>query len=317
MRPSSIGRLLVLLPICLLVMACAAGSGASIGGLGSGGGAAGGRGEPPAQPAPAASSQPDEDETGGGRDGSGENAAPLPGDQQIVKTGSLELEVSELDPALLRARTAIVGLGGYIAASQQSSGTGKDVASVTYRIPADRWDDALDALKKLSTKLLGERTEATEVSSELVDLGARIKNLEAEEIQIQGIMARAEKIEDILQVQAQLSGVRGQIEQLKAQQAHLQDQAALGTLAVTYLVPVAPIPPVVEAQESWDPQAEIDRAVAQLVQVGQAAGSVVIYLGIVILPLLLVIGFLAAIVLVIARRLRLAPPPPPAVDPTA
>jgi len=47
-------------------------------------------------------------------------------------------------------------------------------------------------------------------------------------------MARATKISDVLDVQEQLTGTRGEIEKLAGDKAHLQDQASYGSLAVTY-----------------------------------------------------------------------------------
>jgi hypothetical protein len=218
----------------------------------------------------------------------------------VIKTGSLEIEVPDLSPTLLKARTAIVGLGGYVSASQQTSGDERQVASVTYRIPAERWDEALDALKKLGTKLVGEQTQAVDVTTQVVDLDARITNLRAAEAQLQGIMARAEKIPDILEIQAQLTQVRGEIESYVAQKQNLEDQATYGTLAVTFEVPVLP---VAEVQKGWQLQAEVDRALAQLVQLGQGLATVGIWFAIVILPVLLIGAIGLALVVVIARRL--------------
>jgi hypothetical protein len=297
-RRSSLRRLgaPLLLLIVLLVVGCAAGSaGASPGFLSGGADEEAAR---PAGEAPAAEPVPAEGQSTGGR---ARNVFDAPRDGALViKTGSLELEVTELSPTLLKARTAIVGLGGYVSASQQTSGDERQVASVTYRIPAERWDEALDALKKLGTKLVGEQTQAIDVTTQVVDLEARITNLRAAEAQLQGIMARAEKIPDILEIQAQLTQVRGEIEGYVAQKQNLEDQATYGTLAVTYEVPVLP---VAEVQKGWQLQSEVDRALAQLVQLGQGLATVGIWFAIVILPVLLVGAIGLALVVVIARRL--------------
>jgi len=297
-RRSSLRRLgaPLLLLIVLVVVGCAAGSaGASPGFLNGGPDEEAARraGEAPAaEPVPAAG------QSTGGRDRTVFDA-PRDG-ALVIKTGSLELEVPDLSPTLLKARTAIVGLGGYVSASQQTSGDERQVASVTYRIPAERWDEALDALKKLGTKLVGEQTQAVDVTTQVVDLEARITNLRAAEAQLQGIMARAEKIPDILEIQAQLTQVRGEIEGYVAQKENLEDQATYGTLAVTYEVPVLP---VAEVQKGWELQTEVDRALAQLVQLGQALATVGIWFAIVILPVLLVGAIGLALVVTIARRI--------------
>jgi hypothetical protein len=251
--------------------------------------------------APVDAAAPAEPATGRDEDtGNGTSNAPLPRDDAlIVKTGSLELEVKDLAGSLLRARTAIVGFGGYISATEQSTSEDRQIASVTYRIPADRWDDALAALKKLGTKLVGESTQALEVTGQVVDLGARIDNLKAAELELRSYIAQATKISEILDIQAQLTQVRGEIEQLTAQMENLQDQATYGTLAVTWDVPVLP---VTEVRTGWDPQAEIDRAVAQLITLGQAVATVGIWLLIVVAPILLVVIVVVGSILLIARR---------------
>jgi hypothetical protein len=233
----------------------------------------------------------------------GRNGADIVGSltdaAKIVRTGTLELEVTAFGEALTKGRTAIVGLGGYVAASEERHDGDRDFASVTYRIPVDRWDDAVSALRGLASTVLTERTSAVEVTAQLVDLDARIANLQASERQLVAIMAKATRIPDILEVQAQLTTVRGEIEQLTAQRAHLADQAAYGTLAVTWSTPAAP---VAETQQAWEPVAEIEKALAALLSVGQVVVTAGIWLAIVGLPLLLVGGMVAAVALWIARR---------------
>jgi len=233
-----------------------------------------------------------------GKTGSGAIGS-LVDDAKIVRTGSLELEVTGFGEALTKARTAITGLGGYIAASEERHDGDRDFASVTYRIPVDRWDNAVEALRGLAATVLGERTQAIEVTSQLVDFDARIANLRATEQALVAIMAKATKIPDILEVQGQLTTVRSQVEQLTAQRASLADQAAYGTLSVAWSTPAAP---VVQTQNAWDPAAEIEKAVAALLSVGQVAATAGIWLLIVGLPLLLAVGMAAAVAWAVARR---------------
>jgi len=80
------------------------------------------------------------------------------------------------------ARDAIVALGGYVGASTTSSQGDKPSAQITYRIPADKWEQALDVLRNLNgltTKVDTEHTEAVEVTGQVVDLEARIATLQA------------------------------------------------------------------------------------------------------------------------------------------
>jgi len=172
-RTSTIGRLLLLAGIAFVMSAC----GSSAARPAQGAAAAAPAGGPvlgAASGAPGAGS-----ENGSQNAANGEPAA-LVDDTKIVRTGSLEVTVADTDKAVLAARDAIRGLGGYIGASQQQRTDDKVVAMVTYRIPVARWEDALTAIRGLGTEV-NEQTQAVEVTGQLVDLDARIRNLKASE----------------------------------------------------------------------------------------------------------------------------------------
>jgi hypothetical protein len=205
---------------------------------------------------------------------------------QIVYTGSLDLIVTDIVPALARAKTIVTAAGGYIGASQESNANDHPSATITYRIPASRWGDVLDSLRGVGSKIVAEQTQATEVGGQLVDLEARIRNLRASETALLEIAKGAGKVSDLLEVQAQLTDVRGQIEQLDGQRAHLVDQVAYGTLVTTFGLEVVAVK---ETTKGWDPGKEVDAAMASLIGIGQGVGSAAIWFAIVGLPLLIVL----------------------------
>ena len=85
----------------------------------------------------------------------------------------------------------------------------------------------------------------------------------------------------------------------------------MATLTVTFGTDIVA---VTEARARWDPAAEVDRASATLIAVGQGVASFLIVFAIVWLPILATIGVLALVGLAIARRLgwrrRIEVPPP-------
>jgi hypothetical protein len=223
-------------------------------------------------------------------------------DLLVIKTGALELQVKDVDAALTDASKKIAALGGYASGSERS-GDGENVSStVTYRIPAAAWDEALAALRGLAVKVIAEQTQTEDVTGQVIDLSARITNLQVTERALQEIMVKATRIVDVLAVQAELTKVRGDIEQATAEKAHLQEQAAFSTLSVRFSL--QPEPAVVTSQKKFDPKSEIDRATAALVELLQGIATAGIWFGIVWLPLLLVVGLFAVVVLLAVRRRR-------------
>src|SRR4051794_4538888 len=302
-RSRSAAAFLALVVLGSIAAAC--GSAASAPSAASGGATFGGGSG--AGPVPGASAGGNANGNGSGSKGStnGGSGVGANGDQvaifddaKIVRTGSLQLTVADVAKALTSGRDAIRNLGGYIGASQQERNDDRTVASVTYRIPVARWEDALDGLRQLGTEV-GEKTDATEVTGQIVDLAARIRNLKASETALVTYAQQAPKVADLLEIQARLTDTRGEIERLTAQEAQLQDQSAMATLTVTFGTEIAV---VVETAQRWDPAREVDRASATLISVGQALVSVGIVFVIVWLPLILGITLVAALVLFVLRR---------------
>lgn len=260
--------------------------------------------------APAATAGPGRGIVGGDDGGEVPNDA-FRDDARIVRTGSLQLEVADVRAALTSARATVLGMGGYIGASQQYNDGDEITANVSYRIPVDRWEDALDAFRALGTPV-NEQTDAIEVTDQIVDLEARIRNLKASETALVRHASEAVRVSDLLEIEARLSDIRGQIEQLTAQQRNLEDRAAYATLTVTFGTEILAVQ---QTAEKWDPQAEVDRAGASLLGFVQALTTAGIWFAIVWLPILLVFAAIVALVVFVARRfgfLRRQSPVPPA-----
>jgi hypothetical protein len=317
-------RAAILLPVIALVVlgGCASGSSPQI--LSSVGAAV----EP--QASAAAASAPDalgglqgaggNDSSAQGGDGGTEPPGAPRDEAKIVYTGSLQLVVGDLDQATTIARQRIDGLGGYVGGSREELDSTSPTATITFRIPAARWEDGVAALRGLATKVVREQTAATEVTGQIVDLEARIRNLRSSETALQGIAAGTARVSDLLEVQKQLTEVRGEIERLDASRAALVDQTAYGTLDTTFgLEEVA----VQAVAAGWDPASEADQATATLVGVLQALATAGIWFLIVWVPILLLLGVVLGAGVVVVRRTGLLRPKdpvqgwPPAAPPAA
>ena len=224
--------------------------------------------------------------------GTGTNEVAVVDSAFIVREGTLDVEVKDMPAALQQAQSLISGLGGYIAGSKESNDGDNSYASITYRFPVERWEEALTGLRALGQKVINENTTADDVTADVVDMDARLANLRATETQYQSFMAKAVTIDDVLAVQKQLTDVRGQIEQLQAQRDNLANRATLATLAVNWQVPVTAVATV---NQGWDLGHEIDRAFAALVGFGQTLATLLVWLLVAVMPIVLPVLLIALI----------------------
>lgn len=233
-------------------------------------------------------------------------------EDQIIKTGSISIQVASLDTSISRATDQMHGLGGWLAGSDRTVSTAQELASVTYRVPVARFEDALAAMRTLGVKVLGEHTDSTPVGGQIVDLQARIANLKASEKAIQAIMEKAKTIGEVLTVEQRLAEVQGQIEELSGQLGGLTNQAAYSTLTVVFEVPIPPTPspspsptPTAMATATpipWSAGDQAGQAAGTLGEVGKSLATALIWLAILILPIAL-LGVLLVLLLAGAGRL--------------
>lgn len=223
----------------------------------------------------------------------------------IIRTGSMDLEVADLDTALRSADAAVARAGGYVDGSTRAPGNPDGDATVAYRIPGAAWDATLDGIRATARTIRSEQVKTEEVSDQVIDLGARIANLRTTEAALRAIMAKAAKISDILDVQGQLTTTRDEIERLVAGKASLEDRAAFGSLTVSFRLPVRAAPsasPVPKA--GWNPGKDVELATTRLVSIGQRSTSIGIWLAIVGLPLLIAAVIVSGLAWQVVRLAR-------------
>ena len=155
-------------------------------------------------------------------------------DRKVITTGSLDVFVDDVEAAVENIRGIAGRLGGFVGNVQvYEVSTDTKAASMAVRVPATRFQEAMVDIKKLASKVERESVDSQDVTGQVVDVEARLRNLRAEEAQYVKIMEDAETVEDTLQVAAHLSRVRGEIEILASQLTSLQNQVVMATINVT------------------------------------------------------------------------------------
>jgi hypothetical protein len=239
--------------------------------------------------------------------GSTDSSAPRqPAAQRLViKNATVSLQVEAVAAAEAQVRARAEQLGGYVVSVQTSGSDASLASTIVFRVPADRFEQALTGVEGLARKVLGRTVSGDDVTEEFVDLESRLRNLEATRDRLLDLLTRATRVEDALQVNQALTDVQGQIEQIQGRMKYLRQSAAFSTITAD-LQPLPAAPTIVEP-DSWQPLRVAQSALAGLVGFGQALASLAIVLLVwspVWLPALLLVRWAV-------RRARPAPPRAP------
>lgn len=220
--------------------------------------------------------------------------------RMVIRNASLTLVVTDTQAQLSALMRMADEFNGFVSSSGTQHYDGQLRAQVTLRIPAERLDEAMERARQLAVEVRDESVSGDDVTAEYVDLSSQLKNLEAAEEQLRGILAKAEKTEDVLKVFEQLKIVRGEIEQAKGRMQYLSQSAAMATMNVALLPDVQAQP--VQAP-GWRPEGVFKDALESLIGALQGLANAAIWLAVFALPLgLAVIAPIALVVWLLRRR---------------
>jgi len=229
----------------------------------------------------------------------GLGGAPVPeavalGTSRIVKTAVLSLGVDKggIAKAYQAAQDAAALAGGWVQSSERAT----DQASLVVKVPSDRFDTVLASLRELG-EVRTDSVTGEDVSSEYVDLEARLKHWRAQEAVFLELMTKAKTISETISIQQQLSVIQEQIEQYEGRRRFLDGQTAFSTVRLSLLESGAIATKPGDGAGRTTLARAWERAVGATLAV--VAGSLVV-LG-VVLPLALILG-LPALVFALARR---------------
>lgn len=238
--------------------------------------------------------EPEADEEGGS-----------PSERLVIKSGSLSLLVKNVRESVDQMQKLATDLGGFVVDSRITVVDEKKEnlrATVTIRVPSEKFDGALNTLKDGAVKVTSERTSGQDVTEEFTDLQSRLRNLEATEAQLLKIMERTGEIKDVLSVQQELTRIRGQIETTKGRIKFLEESAAMSRIAAHFATEEEELPLV---EKRWRPLATAKTALRSLISFGQSAADKLIFALVLFSPVIVTV--LVIWIVRFTRRRKLYP----------
>jgi hypothetical protein len=162
----------------------------------------------------------------------GKMQAALINEPMIARTVSLAIVAEkDFDGARASLDKILARHNGYAASLNVSTPQGAARSlQASLRIPAPQLAAALAELKALG-HVENETQNGEEITQQHADLAARLKNSRETEQRLQAILVqRTGKISDVLEVEQEIARVRGEIEQMEAQQKALERRVDFATI---------------------------------------------------------------------------------------
>lgn len=155
-------------------------------------------------------------------------------EQKIIRSANLKFQTDDISKTFGIVLGAVKKNGGTV----QNDREGKDYGSVSrtllVRIPAANFDAFLSEVSSGVAYFDEKEIASEDVTEEYIDIDSRIKTKKALENRYLELLKKANKVSEMLEVEAKLSEIREEIESKQARLDYLKNQVAMSSLSITF-----------------------------------------------------------------------------------
>lgn len=225
-------------------------------------------------------------------------------ERMVIQNVDLAIVVADPKTRMSEIADMAKAIGGFVVSSNlYTTNYGANYAeapeaTIAIRVPQEKIDDALEAIKKDAVKVNYENRSSDDVTSAYVDLQSRLKAKQAAEKKLLEFLDQAADTEDVLAVYIQLQQIQSDIEVLKGQIKYYDESVALSAISIR-LIAQETIQPVEVG--GWKLQGAANDAVQDLVYFTQGFARSIIRFALFTLPSFILLAIPLYLFFLIAR----------------
>jgi hypothetical protein len=160
-------------------------------------------------------------------------AATAPLQRSIIATGTVSLASKDVGGTRRDVQRIVDAQGGDV--TDESTETDQEghtsYARLVVRVPSAKFSATMEALEGAGSLLSSDRG-SDDVTTEVIDNGARVRAQEASLERVELLLAEAKTLKEVIWIESQLTSRQAELDSLKSQQAWLADQTSMSTITV-------------------------------------------------------------------------------------
>ena len=176
-------------------------------------------------------------------------SAQVPENRKWIVTVDMSAETEDMDALIEGLQEHIDSLGGYVQNQRISNGSYRASyryrsADLTVRIPAESVDDFTEKVSGMANVTRSSK-DLEDITLSYVATESRMKALQTEEERLLELMAKADTMSDLLEIEARLTDVRYELESVTSQLRSFDNLVSFATIYLS-IEEVKEYTPVVE-----------------------------------------------------------------------
>ncbi len=159
---------------------------------------------------------------------------PIQPERKLTKEAFLKWGTSDIDKTHQHITALVKKNQGYISDDHQTRDEYQISSNMEIRIPAVQFDSFISAIESEEGRLDEKNIKVLDVTEEFIDVTARLKTKKELEQHYLELLKQTRNIEEVMQVEQQLSQVRGEIESVEGRLRYLNSRIDLSVLTVEF-----------------------------------------------------------------------------------
>lgn len=168
-----------------------------------------------------------------------ENVEQKTVEQKIIKNGNIKFETNDLGETYTQIISAVKNHKAIIQNDTEGKEYGSIFRRITVRVPSKNFDLFLSDISKGVSYFDNKEISSQDVTEEYIDTDARLKAKKILEARYLELLKKANKVSEMLEIEAQLSSIREEIEAKEGQLRYMQNRVSMSTINIEFYKTVA------------------------------------------------------------------------------
>jgi hypothetical protein len=160
-------------------------------------------------------------------------------EQKIIKTGNVRFETNDLGATYMQLIIAVKKHNAIIQNDTEGKEYGSVFRKIIVRVPSKNFDAFLSDISKGVSYFDNKEISSQDVTEQYIDIDARLKAKKVLEARYLELLKKANKVSEMLEIEAQLSAIREEIEAKEGQLRYMQSQISMSTITINFYKTVA------------------------------------------------------------------------------
>lgn len=157
-----------------------------------------------------------------------------PTDQKIIRRANIRFQVSDFKQSTTVINQLLPHYQAQLISANEAREEGTLKSNLEIKVPPTQFEPLLNKLLAQSIYLNTKSITAEDVTTEYIDVAARLKTKQAVEARYRDLLKQARTVEDIIAVEEQLRHIREEIESSEARLTYINRQSSFSTIHLEY-----------------------------------------------------------------------------------